>query len=228
MNPKSRKYQSGHMRWIIVVAVTIVMLAVLSATLNHEDQAQPAASAENARAAALARDHAPTIGSPDAPVHIVEFLDPACEACALFYPVVKRWMSEVPGKIRLTVRHVPFHRGAELPVRVLEASREQDLYWETLEALLASQAQWTRHHTVLPEQVLPAVAGVGLDLIQIEADMRNFDIEKRMDQDQKDAITLQVRATPQYFVNGRELVNFGFENLAELIRDEVAKAEQAD
>ena len=57
-----------------------------------------------------------TLGDPDAKVHIVEFLDPACETCALFYPMVKKWMSEVPGQIRLSVRHVAFHSGAEYAV----------------------------------------------------------------------------------------------------------------
>jgi hypothetical protein len=36
-----------------------------------------------------------------------------------------------------------------------------------------------------------------------------------------------VRATPQYFVNGRELKDFGYEQLATLVREELAKAEQA-
>ena len=77
---------------------------------------------------------------PGAKVHIVEFLDPACETCALFFPMVKQWMAEVPGDIRLSVRHVAFHSGADYAVRILEASRKQDKYWQTLEALLAVAA----------------------------------------------------------------------------------------
>jgi protein-disulfide isomerase len=134
----------------------------------------------------------------------------------------------VPGKLRLSVRHVPFHRGSESAVAALEASREQGKYWETLEALLASQNQWTRNHNVIPDQIEPAIAGVGLDMVKLRSDMENFDIKMRMEQDQKDAITLKVRATPQYFVNGRELVDFGQQQLLALVRDELAKAEQAD
>ncbi|NMG42229.1 thioredoxin domain-containing protein [Aromatoleum toluvorans] len=33
--------------------------------------------------------HSPTLGKADAPVVIVEFLDPACETCRAFYPRVK-------------------------------------------------------------------------------------------------------------------------------------------
>ena len=223
------KYQYGRMHWVIVVgAVVVVILAALTSTVLIEDHSDASLmeAVTDTRTAALASEHAPTIGEPDAPVHIVEFLDPACGTCALFYPMVKGWMREVPGKIRLTVRHVPFHSGAEHAVRVLEASREQGLYWETLEAMLASQAQWTRNHVVLPDQVIPAVARVGLDLDRLERDMSNPDIEKRMERDTRDAVTLDVRATPQYFVNGRELVTFGRENLAALVRDELEKAER--
>lgn len=229
MLTRTPTYQYGRMHWVILVgAVFVVMLTVLTATvvIREDDDAQIAQAADDARIAALASEHAPSIGDPDAPVHIVEFLDPACGTCAMFYPLVKAWMQEVPGKIRLSVRHVPFHRGAEYAVQVLEASREQDLYWETLEAMLATQGQWTRNHVVVAEQVLPAIAHVGLDLNRLETDLNNFDIRVRMEQDSNDAVTLKVRATPQYFVNGRELINFGRENLAALVREELAKADE--
>ena len=230
MNFKSLKYQAGRMHWVIVVgAIVVVILVAVMATLviQDEEDAQGAQSADATRAAALASEHSPTAGDPNAPVHIVEFLDPACETCAVFYPLVKRWLQEAPGKLRLSVRHVPFHRGAEYAVQVLEASREQGLYWETLEALLATQGQWTRNHTVVPERIMPAIASVGLNVDRLETDINNFDVKLRMEHDRKDAVTLMVRATPQYFVNGRELTDFGYEQLAALVRDELAKAERA-
>ncbi|MFS8328883.1 thioredoxin domain-containing protein, partial [Vreelandella titanicae] len=33
------------------------------------------------------RSHSPILGREDAPVTIVEFFDPACEACRAFYPL---------------------------------------------------------------------------------------------------------------------------------------------
>ncbi len=230
MNFKSLKYQAGRMHWVILVgAVVVTILIALMATvvIQDEEDAQGAQSADDARAAALASEHSPTTGDPNAPVHIVEFLDPACETCAVFYPFVKRWLQEVPGQLRLSVRHVPFHRGSEYAVQVLEASREQGLYWETLEALLATQGQWTQNHTVVPERIMPAITSVGLNMDRIRTDMDNADVKQRMEHDQKDAVTLMVRATPQYFVNGRELKDFGYEQLAALVREELAKAEQA-
>ncbi len=230
MNFKSLKYQTGRMPWVILVvavAVTILIAVMATVVIQNEEDAQGAQSADDARAAALASEHSPTTGDPNAPVHIVEFLDPACGTCATFYPLVKRWLQDMPGKLRLSVRHVPFHRGSESAVQVLEASREQGLYWETLETLLATQGRWTQNHTVVPERIAPAIASVGLNMDRLRTDMDNADVKQRMEHDQKDAVLLMVRATPQYFVNGRELKDFGYEQLAALVREELAKAEQA-
>lgn len=230
MSKKSLKTPSKGMPWLVIIAAIVILIVItLTSTvvIQGEDERVTQESFDEARVAALASEHSPTLGDPNAPVHIVEFLDPACETCALFYPMVKSWLNEVPDKLRLSVRHVPFHNGSEYAVQVLEAARAQDMYWETLEALLATQREWTQNHTVIPERILPAIANVGLDMTRLETDMNNFDIKVRMEQDQKDAVLLKVRATPQYFVNGRELKEFGRDQLAALVRDEIARAEQA-
>jgi len=209
---------------LVVAAVGVLVVALVAATLLYESEEAPALQDKvAARQAALASEHSPTLGDANAKVHIVEFLDPACETCALFFPMVKQWMAQVPGQIRLSVRHVAFHSGSEYAVKVLEASRKQDKYWETLEALLASQRQWTQHHSVLPEKIGPAIASVGLDMEQLQADMNSMEVMVRMEQDKKDAILLQVAKTPDYFVNGRPLPSFGRQQLADLVREELDK-----
>ena len=207
-----------------VLTTVAVVLAVAAALFSGGcDSGTPSDDGDEMRAAALASEHSPTIGDPNAKVHIVEFLDPACETCALFYPMVKGWMKEVPGQIRLTVRHVAFHDGAEHAVKILEASRMQDKYWETLEALLRSQSQWVHHHKVQPDLIEPAVASVGLDMDQLRADMNSIEVLRRMEQDKQDSIFLKVSATPEYFVNGRPLPSFGQQQLANLVREELEK-----
>ena len=207
-----------------VTGAVLLVLAATAATVFVGCSDKPSADeTAGARQAALASEHAPTVGDPAAKVHIVEFLDPACGTCALFYPMVKGWMAEVPGDIRLSVRHVAFHDGADYAVRILEASRNQDKYWQTLEALLASQRLWVFNHIVQPDRIGQVIAGVGLDMEQLEADMNSVDVLRRIEQDKNDAITLQVSATPEYFVNGRPLPSFGQEQLASLVREELQK-----
>jgi protein-disulfide isomerase len=182
-----------------------------------------AQTADPARAAALASTQSPSHGEATAKVHIVEFLDPACETCALFYPIVRELMGQNPGKIRLSTRHVAFHQGSEYPVRVLEASRNQDKYWETLELLFSKQEQWAPGHVVQPDLVLQTVSSLGMNLEQLMADMNSPEVAARMAQDMNDAATLKVTATPEYFVNGRPLLEFGDQQLLNLIQDELGK-----
>jgi len=209
---------------LIAATVGVLVIAVVAATVLYEsDDTQSLQVAATARQAALASEHSPALGDPAAKVHIVEFLDPACGTCALFFPMVKQWMAEVPDEIRLSIRHVAFHSGSDYAVRILEASRKQDKYWQTLEALLASQNQWVQNHTVQPDRIGPAIAGVGLNMEQLTADMNTVEVMQRIEQDKKDSIFLQVSATPEYFVNGRPLPSFGQQQLADLVREELRK-----
>jgi len=230
MSQAKKKHEADknrrHSRISIVAGSVAVLLIALVAVLviNLGGQTESSSSRDDDRLGALASEHSPTIGNPAAKVHIVEFLDPACGTCAMFYPMVKQWMTEAPDELRLSVRHVAFHSGSDYVVRILEASRNQDKYWQTLEALLASQRQWAINHTVQPDRVLPAIADVGLNVDQLMADMNGVEVLARIEQDKKDSIALKVSATPEYFVNGRQLPSFGQQQLLNLVREELQKA----
>ena len=102
-------------RSLIVVTSVVAMLAVFAiAAMMYKQQSAAAAQqvvVENS--AALTRFSSVTYGANDAKVHIVEFLDPACEACRAFYPYVKNIINNQQGKIKLTVRYANFHQGSD-------------------------------------------------------------------------------------------------------------------
>ena len=128
-------------------------------------------------------------------------------------------MADNPNRIRLSIRHVPFHQGSEDVVRFLEASRKQGKYWQTLETLLSTQAQWAPHHTAQPGLARQAIAGIGLNLEQLAADMHAPEVTQRIQQDIGDAAALNVTKTPEYFVNGRQMQSFGRQQLQNLVRE---------
>ena len=169
----------------------------------------------------LMRFHAPNLGASDARVNLVEFLDPACEGCRAFYPVVKQILAEHKGRVRLWVRYVTFHRGVEFTVKALEAARLQNRYWEALDNVFAKQDQWTRQHVAVPELVIKSLDGIGLDMARLQKDMQNPDIERVVKQDMADAKALKVVQTPTFYVNGKPLREHGFEQLRALVREEV-------
>jgi protein-disulfide isomerase len=207
---------------VVIAVLTLAIVVVLGVKLVTRG-GNPA-KVDTARVLALESAQAPSIGPADAKVHIVEFMDPACETCALLYPHVKKVMADNPGKIRLSVRHVAFHKNADAAVRVLEGARAQGKYFETLEALLARQDRWVENHRVIPERIQDAVASVGLDFAQLNADMNAMEVAQRMQGDMADAKVLEVTKTPEYFVNGRQMDEFGLEQLRNLIQVELRRA----
>ena len=172
----------------------------------------------------LASIDSPTHGHASAKVHIVEFLDPACGACAYLYPVVERVIEKNPEKIRLSIRHVAFHEGSEFAIRVLEASREQGKYWELLDALLSTQRYWAPDHRPRPERIRRVASLVDLDDERLERDLRESTVRERIAQDRLAARALKVSTTPRYFVNGRALTGRREAQLLRLISQELHEA----
>ncbi len=212
---------------MILAAAASLLLSMVAlvgvVTVRNAKTAQPVVAAV-ADPAALTREHAASFGNPAAKVHIVEFLDPACETCAQFYPLVKKLIAANPERIRLSVRHVAFHKGSDVVVKLLEASKKQGRYWQTLETLLASQSTWAVQHTVRPELVWPQLGPAGLDLERLKADMETPETAANIATDARDAKTLKVVQTPEYFVNGRPLPTFGYDPLQQLVAQALADA----
>lgn len=208
---------------LFVVALTILLLVFTGGAFYYSAQQEKQANQLTAaNRAALIRMHSPTLGKAEAPVVIVEFLDPACETCGAFYPRVKQLMAANPDKIRLVLRYAPFHNGSDKIVALLEAARMQGKFWPVLEALLASQADWAPHHTAQVALAWPHLEGLGLNMEQMAFDLTSPDIAKVIEQDLADAKTLNVTMTPEFFVNGKPLPSFGFEQLQQLVDDALA------
>lgn len=209
----------------LFITALVALLAIFAgAALFYAAQQEKAADERTtANHSALVRMHSPTLGPANAPVTIVEFLDPACETCAAFYPLVKQLMAANPDKIRLVLRYAPFHNGSDKVVAVLEAARRQGKFWPALEALLATQADWSPHHTPQVARVWKHLDGLGLDMDRMAFDITAPEIAQLIAQDLADAETLGANKTPTFFVNGKPLPSFGFEQLKRLV-DEAVKA----
>ena len=210
---------------LFVSAVVILLLAFVAGTLYFKaDKAELAEQLAEQNRTGLVREHAPALGQSDAKVRIVEFLDPACGTCRSFYPLVKEMLGAHPERIHLVLRYAPFHQNSDQVVALLMAAAKQGKHWETLEALLSSQDAWVEHHVVQVERVWPQIEGLGLDLAQLKADMNSPEIARLVAQDLADASALGVSKTPEFFVNGKPLPSFGYEELKTLVDTELAAA----
>lgn len=170
----------------------------------------------------LVRFHSPTFGPANAPVTVVEFFDPSCESCRAFYPIVKDMMAKNPGNVRLVLRYVLLHPGSEQAVRLLEASRQQGVFPQVLEAVLEAQPGW--HDDPQIAKAWAAAEAAGLDVQKAREQMTSAKIDAVLAQDAADAKAAGVQGTPTFFVNGKPLPEFGAQPLYDLIKSEMAQA----
>ena len=220
-------------RAIVIGAAALGLTAFAGGSWVIRDRrAREAAAEEAARAASvpdladrLAPPSAPVFGPPDAPVTLVEFFDPSCEACRAFHPVLKQLRDEHPEQLRIVMRYTVFHQGSDEAVAILEAARRQDLFEPVLNALLDSQPNWALHDGPRMDIAWQAAAAAGLDISNREFELRSPGTVAILRRDAEDVEAFGVRATPTFFLNGSELREIrSFESLAAAVRAAVAEA----
>jgi protein-disulfide isomerase len=220
---------------LAVIGILVVVAAVVTANYYRESkqgERREAATADNR----LVRPDSPTLGPADAPVTVVEFVDPECESCGAFHPTLKRILRDYDGKVRLVVRYMPFHPNSRLAASYTEAAGEQGKYWEMQELLFRRQSEWGEIHGHGPQVAAAAArrepapvlferyaAELGLDVARLRAAAAENRYAAKVERDMRDGQSLGVSKTPTFFVNGRMLMRFGEPYLRALIEEELKK-----
>ena len=213
---------------VTVTGISLIGIFLVGMQIFKRSEAERMGFLAEKNAELFVRDYSPRLGNPEAPVYLVEFLDPECESCREFYPYVKEIMSDYDSQVQLVIRYAPFHKNSKHAVQALEATRKQGKYWESLEILFAHQPAWASHHDPKPELIWTYLPDVGVDVERAKQDMSDPQIQKQIDQDVEDAQKLGVTRTPTFFVNGQPLMNFGPEPLRELIDQELSKIKSSE
>lgn len=199
---------------LILAAIGIPILAaaaVSAVVLGGRPTASPATSALPTQGSSapgagqrdsLVYADSPTLGPVDAPVTLVEFLDPECEACRAAYPFVKSLMADYDARIRLVIRYVPGHNNSALAIAAIEEAGEQGRYWEALEYFFSRQSEWGEQQEPQTQAFLQYGAALGLDVEKLRAALASPDYSK-VERDAADGQALGIRGTPTFFVNGK-------------------------
>jgi protein-disulfide isomerase len=171
--------------------------------------------------AVLVRPHSPILGNARAPVTVVEFLDPACEACRAYAPVVQQIKFLYPNEVRVVVRFAAFHEGSDEAVRLLYAAQRQGKFDTILAALFDGQDQWASHHQPNLQRAWELAGAAGLNLARAREDAQSESATALLKREAEDLVLLKVSRTPTFFVNGKPLAVFGAEPLMNLVAEEV-------
>ncbi|MFD2263502.1 DsbA family protein [Lacibacterium aquatile] len=210
-------------RRLIVLLTALFAVVLFAGGAWYYDRSQKAAitAAVSTAEGQLIRSHSPIIGPVDARVTVVEFLDPSCEACRAFYPILKQIMAMYPDQIRIVVRYTPFHQGSEEAVRILEAARRQMKFDPVLYALFAKQPEWAVHGAPDLAKAWTFAEAAGLHIERARREAYLPEVTEVIQQDMADVKAFNVKGTPTFFVNGKPLTDFSAQGLLDLIEGEV-------
>ncbi|MCV6608195.1 MAG: DsbA family protein [Campylobacterales bacterium] len=227
MGKRNKKNNKTTMKNKTIVLVSIVGLVAIFFGLKYlynQSQTDTSKALLEENSFLFERPYSFVEGEDSAKVQLVEFFDPACGACATFYPHVKDIFEENYGDVKIVFRYAPFHKNADFAVKVLEGAREQNLFLEVLEHMFLTQSYWVQHHVVDTELLWKSLGDVQyLNMKLLSEFMESSKANERLQQDLEDGKKLGVNKTPSYFVNGRPLQKFSLENLKELVKSELEK-----
>ncbi len=139
------------------------------------------------------------LGSPNAPVTIVEFTDYQCPYCHRFHeqtwPELKKTYIDT-GKVRFVVRDLPldFHDQALPSAIAARCAGEQDHYWPMYEALLGQTEGLTKNMA----RKLAIV--IGVDLPTFDACLQNPGVRHAIETDVAEAQRIGVTGTPGFVI----------------------------
>lgn len=199
-----------------------ILLEAMSILEAQEREAQAAAvtAALEAEREALERDpNAPVLGNPEGDVTVVEFFDYNCPYCRRSLPELTGLL-EGDENVRVVMREWPIlGEGSVFAARAALAAREQGMYQEMHEALMALQQPADEMSVLRLTEVL------GLDVDRLKADMESQEIEEHIATSMRLAETLGITGTPS-FVIGDQLIA-GYVEQA-ILEEAVQQAREAD
>lgn len=190
----------------IVIAGVVIAGAVMLTKMPAPDaapagQAAAAITADTLRPAS-ATDH--IIGSPDAPVVMVEYADFQCPYCGVIYPTLKRIVEESNGQVAWVYRHLPLEsihpeaRPSALAAECLSAQLGDQAFWRFMEDAFANQqnlgSAWYAAEAVK----------LGANMSQFNSCMTNKTFDSRIDADLAEAIQLGGNGTPYTIIVPKE------------------------
>ncbi len=150
----------------------------------------------------LPKNLAPKLGTADAPIKIVEFIDFDCPYCRETEPVVKEFLRRHGKEVSFIIREFPLtelHPQAEdsaMAARCVFTQGNADRYWKFQDRLFGTQGA----HDVTSLRTYAGQVGADLAVYDncIARHLPSVDLQTSLD----DGIAAGVQGTPTFFFNG--------------------------
>lgn len=166
--------------------------------------------------------NSPVNGPNSALVTIVEFSDFECPFCSRVEETVRQVRERYGNKVRVVWKNapLPFHNNAEPAARAAMAANKQGKFWQMHRLMFQNQRELTQ-----PNFERWATE-IGCDLNRFRTDMNSPEIAAAVQADKQLAERLNAQGTPNFFINGTNLVGAQpLERFTALIDQVLARAE---
>ena len=153
-------------------------------------------------------DDDPVLGSPDAPVTMIEYSEYLCPFCQRFVLETMPQIEEEyidSGQVKLIFRDFPVHgQPAVAMAMVAECAADQGMFWEMHVVLFERSEEWSQS-----EDLLATVQGyaddMGIDTDDFTACLQEGRPIERIREDYNIGVQDGVSATPTFLVNGIQI-----------------------
>jgi protein-disulfide isomerase len=189
---------------VSIIAVAVILIAKTAPALTREDLVPVAAHIK---------------GNPKASVYLVEFSDFQCPACAAVKPLVDDIIKTYGDKLLFAYRHYPLpqHPLAQTAARAAEAAGAQGKFWEMYDLIFA------KSETLTESDFADFAKQLNLDQIKFASDMKSNSVVARVQSDINEGNTLNINATPTFFLNGKKLELTSLNDLTTSVEQAVNK-----
>lgn len=202
---------------VVMVVAGVIAFRYLSSRPELPPLPQVSAATLDER---LVRPDSHAIGSPSAPLTVVEFGDFECPMCGNAQPMVQQMLDKYGSKVRFVFRQFPInelHPYAQTAAGASECAAEQGKFWETERKFYQEQADLT-------EPALDRYAAeIGLNVKAMDQCLVDGTARARVQQDIDDGKAVGVQGTPTFFVGHQKLVGLTqYTQLSQLIDAQLA------
>jgi len=146
----------------------------------------------------ITRDYNPKFGFGDQ-VTIIAFLDFECPFCREQYPILKEVMKKYKPAIQVVFKHFPLasiHPHAKQASLAATCAQEQDKFWKYYNRLFKLK-QFSK------QNYYNIASDLSLQMEKFKNCYENQKYIKRVEKDLADGVSLGVRGTPTFIINGK-------------------------
>jgi protein-disulfide isomerase len=189
--------------WIALGVVAVIGIAALGWSVTR-----PTTAVRHLDPAMPIKAEGYVLGSPTAPVEVIEFADFECPGCGQYATITEpdvRTMLVNTGKIRMRYMDfpLPMHKNTWDASLAASCANDQGKFWPMHDAIFANQDRWNGEATSRPRGVLADLAkGLGLDMTKYGACMDAETHRPQIEATQAEAERRQVQQTPTFIFNG--------------------------